>query len=87
MPGGGLVTYDQIKVLALTVLQDAVMDITGYDPKFSAKVNEMRRKNALIFFFSTASEPDAKYWCHLADQPLERFRDKLKKYISGDEIF
>jgi len=81
------VTYDQIKVFALSVLQDAVMDITGYDSKFSIKVNEMRRKNALIFFFSKASEPDVKFWCHLADQPLERFRDKLKKYIREDGIF
>ena len=70
------------------MLRDEDDDVRGRDSRdqdniIVCKVNaESKRKkaNALSFFFSKESEADARFWCDIAGQPLERFRHKLQKY-------
>ena len=77
------------KILALTLLLDAVDDVTGRDRtdlqnviyKDTTQGEGRRLKNcALDFFFSRESEPYCLYWCDMAGQPLLRFRRRLKDY-------
>ena len=76
------------RALALTVLLDAVDDATGRIRTDSSvtyrdtSVGEGKRlkDNALDFLFSKESESYCLYWCDIADEPIERFRDLLKKY-------
>jgi len=75
------------QTLALTLLRDAVDDVTGRDRtvfnrviyKDTSKGEGKRLKNnALDFFFSKESEPYCHFWCDIADEPLSRFRKKLQ---------
>ena len=77
------------RILALTVLLDAVDDVTGRvrtdqvevvyrDTSFGEA--KALKDNALNFFFSKESEPYCEFWCFVADQPISRFRKKLEKY-------
>ena len=77
------------KTLALTLLLGAVDDVTGRDRSdlrnviyndTSSGEGKRLKNNALDFFFSKESEPYCLYWCDMADEPLTRFRHKLKKY-------
>ena len=79
---------NRCRVLALTLLGDAVDDALGRDSRdpeniiihrVTSKTKRLKR-NALSFFFSEKSEKDARFWCDIAGQPLERFRHKLQKY-------
>lgn len=78
------------KILALSLLKDACNDILGRDDiddnnviyrDMTTEKAQRLKANALNFFFDKESEPHVKFWCALADQPLQRFRDKFKKYL------
>lgn len=77
------------QILALTLLLDAVDDVTGRDRTDlknvvyrDTKRGEAKRlkDNALSFFFSKESEPYCESWCHMAGQPIARFRERVEKY-------
>jgi len=77
------------KSLALTLLLDAVDDVTGQDRtdlqhviyKDTTKGKRLELKeNALDFFFSEESEPYLYFWCSVAEEPIARFRELLKEY-------
>jgi len=77
------------RTLALNILLDAVDDVSGkvrsdlqnvtYRDTSSGEGKRLK-DNALAFFFSKESEPYCLYWCDVAGEPIERFRDKLQKY-------
>jgi len=75
------------RILALTLLLDAVDDATGKDRTFFDKVvykdtskgeGKRLKDNALDFFFSKESEPYCQFWCDMAGESLSRFREKLQ---------
>ena len=77
------------RILALTLLLDAVDDVTGRDradlqnevyQDTSFGEGKRLKDSALDFFFSKESEPYCEFWCILADQPLFRFRERVEKY-------
>ena len=73
---------------ALTLLLDAVDDVTGRDRSKAGEVyrdttqgeGKRLKENALDFFFSRESEPYCLFWCDTADQSIYRFRRRLQKY-------
>jgi hypothetical protein len=79
---------NRCRVLALTLLRDADDDVRGRDSRdpdniiiYKVTAESKRKKaNAINFFYSKESEEDARFWCDIAGQPLERFRRKLQKY-------
>lgn len=80
------------KILALTLLMDAVDDVTGRDRTDRTDLRKVvyrdtstgegkrLKDNALDFFFSKESEPYCEFWCQMAEQPLFRFRRQVEKY-------
>ena len=75
------------RILALTLLLDAVDDAIGKDRTFFDKVvykdtskgeGKRLKDNALDFFFSKESEPYCQFWCDMAGESLSRFREKLQ---------
>ena len=77
--------YSECKILALAILKDANDDVLCQDSSNPDHViykdtpeSERLKANALSFFFSRESEPDAQFWCDVAGQPLRRFRHKYK---------
>ena len=76
------------RIFALTLLLDAVDDITGRDRSKTEKVykdttqgeGKRLKENALDFFFSQESEPYCLFWCDIADQSILRFRRELREY-------
>jgi len=77
------------KILALTLLMDAVDDVSGIDRTGLRKVcykdtstgeGKRLKNNALDFFFSKESEPYCLFWCDIAGQDIERFRKRVEKY-------
>ena len=71
---------NRCKLLALTLLNDAVDDVRGHDEYMPGENPEWLKESALMFFFSKESEKDARFWCTVAGEKLERFRKLLEEY-------
>lgn len=77
------------ETMALSLLLDAVDDVTGRD-RTDLRTEVYRdteggegkrlKDNALDFFFSRESESCCEFWCDMAGEDIDRFRKRVEKY-------